>query len=83
MCMTEAGEDAEEEELAFCFTVKFSLGSGGEFQEVCVNRVPACIALDEEGAPLGTGPYLHHCQIQEWKTSIIAHRKMETAPSVS
>ena len=86
MCMTEAGEDAEEEELAFCFTVKFSLGSGGEFQKVCVNRVDedsACIALDEEGAPLGTGPYLHHCQIQEWKTSIIAHRKSVGDCSIS
>ena len=35
-----------------------------------------CIALDGEGAPEGTGPYLHFASLQnEWKLSVVAHRK--------
>ncbi|UPQ99813.1 hypothetical protein HOP50_04g31220 [Chloropicon primus] len=85
-CMTVGCQDAEEEELAVCFTVQWTRNDVGQFQKVTVNKIDedsACIALDEEGAPMGTGPYLHHCRVQEWKASIIAHRKSVGDCSIS
>ena len=86
VCMTQECDDAEEEELAFCFTIRIALDANGRYakaQVAMLDEDSACIALDEEGAPMGTGPYLHHCQVSAWNVSIIAHRKSVGDCSVS
>ena len=78
MCMSEGCDDADQEELAVCFSVKITSDESNDFSKAEVRKIDEdsiCIALDEEGAPLGSGPYLHHCSIPDWKTTIVANRK--------